>query len=225
MNKIERLHIQPHNYWIFALVIMFLIIIVWAKNIHTRRFYRLGKSLLNIREFYQVVREEYSMTNNLSIGLVVLFVCTTSLFIYQGNRLYPQSLLPTDPFYFFTFISLCVLTFFLLKILLVRLLGILFLGNSSQVTDFVYNIFLVNLVIGIVLVPIVIGIAFIDIVPKHTLFVLSCWLLAGIYAFRLGRTFIITTGQVRILRLYFFAYLCTLEIIPFIVIFKLIEGR
>jgi len=51
---------------------------------------------------------------------------------------------------------------------------------------------------------------------------MSCSLLVLVYLYRLWRSLRITAGAVSVSKLYFFAYLCSLEILPFVVIFKVI---
>ena len=122
-------------------------------------------------------------------------------------------------------IVLAVLLFFLAKLVVVRLLGIIFYGKSEQVADFVYNIFLMNNASGIALVPIVIFMAYFNAIPRSTLIVISSTILISIYLYRIMRTFTISSGEGKVSKLYFFAYLCTLEFLPFVVIFKVVTSR
>lgn len=221
----DKVHLQNREYWVPSVILFSLLIIVWAKNSHSNRFSRIGKAFFNVREFYQVVREEYAMINSLSVAMITLFILTLSVFIYQVNAWY--SLFPLTPsaFIFFVKIVTAVVLFFLLKLITVRLLGIMFFGKSEQVSDFVYNIFLMNNASGIALIPIVIFMAYFNAIPKPTLIAISSIILIFIYLYRILRTFSISSGEGKISKLYFFAYLCTLEFLPFVVIFKMILNR
>jgi len=223
--KKDKIHLEDRQYWVPSIVLFSLLVVVWARTSHNKRFSRIGKSFFNIREFYQVVREEYSMSNSLAIGMSILFMLTISVFIYQINSFYSLFALSPNAFVFFIKILLAVLLFFLIKLLFVRTLGALFYGKSEQATDFVYNIFLMNNVSGLALIPIIIFMAYFSLIPKPTLILISFGVLACIYLYRILRAFRISIGEGRVSKLYFFVYLCTLEFLPFVVIFKVIMGR
>ncbi len=224
-SQSDKIHLQNRQYWIEGIILFSLLIIVWARNVHTKRFVRIGKAFFNIREFYQVVQDEYAMTNGLSIGLVLLFVLILSVFIYQVNVFYNLFALTPAPFLFYLKIVAIVLLFFICKLFIVNMLGSLFYGRSEKVADFVYNIFLMNNISGIVLIPIVIFTAYFTIVARPAILVVSAIILISMYLYRMGRAFRISSGEGNVSRLYFFVYLCSLELLPYLVIFKVITSR
>lgn len=221
----NKIHLQNREYWIPGIVLFSLLIIVWARTSHYKRFSRIGKSFFNIREFYQVVREEYAITNSLSIAMGILFILTLSVFIFQLNEYYGIFIQTPTAFLFFLKIVFAVLLFSILKMLFVRLLGLLFYGKSEQVTDFVYNIFLMNNISGMALIPIVAFMAWFNYLPKPALIAISATVLITIYLYRTLRTFNLSASGGQVSKLYFFTYLCSLEFLPFVVIFKVILNR
>ncbi len=226
-NKLpeNKIHIQNREYWIPSVILFSLLTIVWARNSHSNRFVRMLKAFFNIREFYQVVREEYAMVNSLSIGMALLFILVQSVFLYQVNSFYSIVEPTSKPFLFFIKITLVVFLFFAIKLLIIRILGFVFYGKTDSVSDFVYNIFLMNNISGIVLIPIVIFIAYFDVIPKSIIIPTSSIILTSIYLYRTLRAFNLSLGNSSVSRLYFFVYLCTLEFLPFVVIFKVIVSR
>ncbi len=218
----DKIHLQNREYWIPSVILFSILILVWARNSHNKRFSRISKAFFNIREFYQVVREEYAMTNSLSIGMMLLFVLIISVFFFQLNSYYGLYALSPSAFFFYLKIVASVLSFFIIKMLIVSLLGALFYDKSDQVTDFLYNIFLTNNVSGILLIPIVVFMAYFRAVSMPLLIFTSGILLISIYLYRVWRSFNISAGEGRVSKLYFFAYLCSLELLPFVVIFKVI---
>jgi hypothetical protein len=221
----DKIHFQNRQYWVESIILFSLLIIVWARNVHTKRFTRISKAFFNIREFYQVVQDEYAMTNSLSIGLVLLFVLILSVFIYQVNGFYNLFASTPSPFLFYLKIVVIVLVFSIIKLLIVNMLGSLFYGRSEKVANFVYNIFLMNNISGIALIPIVIFTAYFTVVSRPAILVASAIVLISIYLYRMWRAFRISSGEGNVSRLYFFVYLCSLELVPFLVIFKVIGSR
>jgi len=213
-NLNDRIHVQYYDHWITLLIIFFLLCIIWAKNVHITRYQRIGKSVLNIREFHQMVREEYTMTNSLSIVMAIVFILASALYFYQVNTLYKW--LPMDPIHilFYAKIVVVLASVFLLKLLVVRIIGLLFLGNSMRVTDYLYNIFLMNGITGFILIPVVIGMAYLDILPKEFLAKGSAVFLGILFLVRIYRSFQIGNQDPNLSKVYFFAYLCTFEFLP-----------
>ncbi len=218
----DKFHFQNREFWIPAVLLISILLVIWARNSYHNQFTRISNAFFNIREFYQVVREEYAMTNSLSVGLAILFVLISSVFIWQLNGYFHYFPVHPTAFLFYLKIVVVVLCFFLAKLLIVRALGALFFGKAELVTDFMYNIFLMNVISGLVLIPIVLFLEYFRLISVQLLIYLSCWLLVFVYAYRLWRSFRITSGAVSVSKLYFFAYLCSLEIVPFVVIFKVI---
>lgn len=221
----NKIHLQNREYWIPSIILFSLLTIVWARNSHSSRFVRMLKAFFNVREFYQVVREEYAMVNSLSIGMALLFILVQSVFLYQVNSFYSIVDPAPKPILLFIKITLVVFLFFAFKLLIIRVLGFVFYGKTGSVSDFLYNIFLMNNISGIALIPIVIFIAYFDVIPKSITILISFVLLIFIYLHRTMRAFNLSLGNSPISRLYFFVYLCTLEFLPFVVIFKVIVSR
>jgi hypothetical protein len=154
--------------------------------------------------------------------MILLFVLIISVFLCQLNAYF--GLFPANPapFLFYLKIAMLVLLFFLFKLLLIRMLGALFYGKTELITEFLYNIFLMNIVSGVILIPIVIFMAYFKAIAMPILISASAILLISIYLYRLWRSFNISISVPSVSKLYFFAYLCSLELLPFILIFKVI---
>ena len=218
----DRLHVFFHDHWITLLLFLFFGTIVWARNIHYRRFIRLGRSIINIREFYQAVREEYSISNSLSISLVALFILGFSLFLYQANLYFGYYHFVGLKWVFYLKIVSVVFAVFIYKLLTIRGLSVIFLGKLSAATDYLYNVYLTNAISGLILVPFTLFLAFLQIVSQRYLIQVSSVLLILIFLFRILRYFNIGRDESGVSKLYFFTYLCTIEIIPVLIGVKLV---
>ncbi|MCC6690204.1 MAG: DUF4271 domain-containing protein [Bacteroidia bacterium] len=221
----EKIHLQNREYWTPTIILFSLLIVVWARNSHSNRFARIRKSLFNIREFYQMVREEYAIVNSLSITMMTLFILTLSVFIYQVNsyyNIYPTS---SNPFLFFVKIVAFIFLFFICKLVVINILGYIFYNKQDHVSEFIYNISLMNTFCGLALIPIITIMACVSPTSLPTVAIGGFTILVSIYLYRILRTFAISTSGGGVSKLYFFVYLCSLEFLPLVVIFKVIMSR
>lgn len=221
----DKLHIQNREYWVPGVLLLSLMVMVWSRVSHSNKLDRVFKSFFNIREFYQVVREEFAMTNSLSIALMILFALLQSIFLYQLNLFYQIIPLSSAPVLFYFKIVIGVSLFFVLKLLLVRLVGFVFYGRSEVTVDVLYNLFIMNKMSAFVLIPITLSMAYLTLFGTQTVIYAGALILLLIYIYRLFRLFVITMNGAKFSKIYFFMYICSLEILPFVVIFKLIANR
>lgn len=225
-GKIDhKLHLQNREYWVPGVFLLSLMVIVWSRVSHNNKLDRVFKSFFNIREFYQVVREEFAMTNSLSIALMILFALLQSIFLYQLNVFYQIIPLSNAPVLFYFKIVIGVALFFVLKLLLVRLVGFVFYGRSEVTVDVLYNLFIMNKMSAFLLIPITLSMAYLTLFGTQTVIYAGALILLLIYIYRLFRLFVITMNGAKFSKIYFFMYICSLEILPFVVIFKLIANR
>ena len=212
-------------FWINLIVLLVVASFVWIRTSYGKRFSRTISAFFNIREFFQLVREEYSMTNGLSVLLSLIYICTTSVFIYQTNQVYHIFAITFSPFLFFLSVTGIISLVFILKLLMVRVIGTVFYNKSDQAMPFVYNIFLTNNMIGILLLPVALILSYVLIIPKEIVIYVTAALILGLYIYRITRALAISTSESGVSNLYFFSYLCTLDFVPFIVLLKQLDTR
>ena len=92
---------------------------------------------------------------------------------------------------------------------------------QKEVSDYVVTLFLFCNTLGLFMMPIVICLAFARKVNPRLFIVAGGIILATFLCARLVRGLIIGINSVRVSRFYLFLYLCTLEILPLVVLLKL----
>jgi hypothetical protein len=105
------------------------------------------------------------------------------------------------------------------KLLVVKLVGVVFKVEGA-VNEYIFNIFLHHKAIGIFLFPVTIALAFIKDIPPHYLVVTGWSIIAVVLVYRTLRGMLGGIQTAGISKYYLFLYLCTLEILPLIVIIK-----
>ncbi len=204
--------------WIHALMFSSFTMLVILRVFDFKRLLLLFQGFVRASSVSQTYREESALTSRVSVFLLVNFLLLGGVFTWQtlgvlfGSYPEPSAVL---------WISLAMLCMYVIKIVGVRVLGFIFeMREAAQ--EYIYNIVLFNKTIGLVLFPITLCLAYARQLPPGGLVAigLSFWGLVLIYRFvRLSWIGLSVRG---VSFLYIFLYLCTLEILPFVVIIKVL---
>jgi len=159
----------------------------------------------------------------ISFGLNAIFVLSMSLFVFQlleHNNLklpYTENISP-----FFLILTVVFLTY-PLKSVFLRLVGWLF-NDTEKFTEYLFNVFLLNKVLGLALVPIVVLVTYLSF-GQHALLTVGVLLVFFNYTYRLLRGYYVGRATANLSQFYIFLYLCTLEILPLVVITRYISSE
>jgi len=111
-----------------------------------------------------------------------------------------------------------------MKFLLLKICGYLF-NLDKEMAAYIFNIFLVNNLLGILLIPIVAVLAFSVTINVTWIIYGSVVLISVAFLYRIIRGFFIgITSPVSSLY-YLFLYLCTLEFAPLLVLLKILNPK
>ena len=103
--------------------------------------------------------------------------------------------------------------------ILLRFLSVVF-GIEKPVATYIFNIFLVNMVIGLLLIPAIILIAYLPMSYRYYIVIITLSVLALIFLYRLVRAVGIGLTIQRFSIFYLFLYICSFEIAPLLIIYK-----
>ena len=112
---------------------------------------------------------------------------------------------------------------YFVKITVTRILGNIF-DVRDAASEYVYNVLLFNKTTGLVLFPICMLLAYARQIPPEILVWTGIVSSLLILIYRLLRVILIGVANSSVSFFYIILYLCTLEIIPFIVIIKVFVG-
>jgi hypothetical protein len=154
------------------------------------------------------------------LGLFINFILSLSLFLTTLLQLNHQ--VETDNYYLFFFkLILVLLAVYAGKILLNIAIGFIFRVRSLSITT-LFNAILVNNLLGVGLVFLNLFFVFVANVQMANVFsaVILITILVGV-VYRQIKNLIMTAQNTHIQIIYIFLYLCALEILPWLVLFKL----
>jgi len=204
--------------WLLLVFAFIVLLFIWIKIFYNKYFSFLANSLISYQLSAKVFREKNVLLKRVSFVLDVSYLIVLSIFLYEFFtflQLSPARL--TSYNMFLLFLNILIL-FTLIRSIALKLFNYLF-KTESIISEYVHNNFIVNKSIGIVLFPIVIAIWY---MPENLTVIM---LIAGISLLGAGIIFKIIRGYQIIIRkdvlfFYLILYLCTLEILPLLLGYK-----
>lgn len=207
--------------WTFAVLVVIFAAIAWIRVAYPRRFRQTFQTFIYNRFVRQTMREELVLSHGSSLVLISIFILTAGLFTMQlvqaGHLDLPFAGNPL--WLIFLKVSGVIAVVYLAKLLVVRFLQFLF-QTDAGFSEYIFNTFLINKVLGLLLLPCVIGLAFLSPAYVDAFIYAGLGLVSGAYIYRLVRGMLSGIAQ-NVSRFYLILYLCTLEILPLVVIFLL----
>ncbi|MEP7169661.1 MAG: DUF4271 domain-containing protein, partial [Bacteroidota bacterium] len=192
----------------------------WLKIKNSRIIQQLFAAFFNNSVTNQIVRDENILVQKTSVLLSLVFYFTAALLFYQISVYFnwEYKIIGKGLVRFIIFV-LFIATAYSFKMVFLKMMSIIFRMDRA-VSTYIFNIFLINNIIGILLIPVVMLIAFF---PAATeLFIwMGILMVMGAFLYRLFRGIVIWTSIARFSLYYLILYLCALEIAPLLILFKL----
>jgi hypothetical protein len=207
--------------WMFFVFLLCILLITWSRFSEPGQLRRMLNSAFNIRLMRQEMREETQHRYTRIIYLIV-FSFMAGMCIYATVRLAAPSLAPDiDPALFYLVLSASVGLIYLGKSLVVRLISHVAAGDFS-LSEYLYSLLHLNQVAGILLLPMMLVVAYSDQKTASVVLTSAAGMLGLTLLYRWFRGVISALGN-GVPMFYIFFYLCTLEILPLLVIAKAIR--
>lgn len=218
MNElIPRPALNLSEDWMILIFIFALITIAYTRRFHPLRIARLWNSTWNVRALRQAIREEPN-TPRANLLFNVSFYLLTALVLYVVVKffvLHPNNFTGL-PLYLVILAGVVVA--YGLKMAGIRAVQTMSDGDFG-LSEYEYNVFLINRVIGLFLLPITAFLVYLPI-PVVQPFVFSALILfISMMLYRMIRG-LFNAASSGVPVFYIFFYICTLEILPLVVCLK-----
>lgn len=150
----------------------------------------------------------------------ILYTLSAALFITLMLRHFKLG----NQYEFWLLFLYCIaglLIIYAVKFILLKLFG--WMLRASEATDtYIFIVFTTNKVIGILLLPFIIGLAFMSGDTYQAVFFLSICLLVLVFVYRFYLSYVSVQKQIKINLFHFVLYLLAFEIVPLLLINKLL---
>lgn len=202
--------------WQTGLVVLGFFLVAFVKAFNSSRFNQSLKALFSYTVSQEVTREEKVFFHRANLLLTLNYLVSTTLFVYYFSA--KLNLAFKEPIVNYLFLLLIFVVLYSTKYLFARILFFIF-NNTSLSIEYIFNVSLFNNFLGVLLLP---SLGFIYFSDISTSIVLNYFAIPSIlisFIFRVIRLFVLGNNK-GISYLYIFLYICTLEILPLVVLFR-----
>lgn len=208
---------QPeYAQWLGNVVLFSFAIMVFFRLTYPRRFTQFFRATLSSKGLYQLMRE-WSPMNVLSLVFSLMHTIGFAIFLYTGAAVLGSPLSFTNSW----LLDLLILSGITTFVVYGKYATILFLAWLFQLREsgrrYLANQIVYSFIFSLLLFPVLLSIIY---NPSPAALLTSAVLLALLHTFRLLRSFAIGLTERHIPLHYLFLYLCTLEIVPLVLLFK-----
>jgi hypothetical protein len=208
--------------WIALLFLSILTGLLWIKVNYSRRFELLFGAVINPRFLRQLMREELVFSHRASIVLTVVFFLTGSVYLYEIDNIFNLSIIDSEGFSLWFNYLILLTMIYTIKVSSMQLVKLLANGDFG-LEEYQYNVFLINNAAGVVLFPFVLVSAYLY-KSEASGVLIAGGIVIGLFLFyRLTRG-LFSAFSNRIPLFYIILYLCSLEILPLLILFKALQG-
>ncbi|MDQ3046296.1 MAG: DUF4271 domain-containing protein, partial [Bacteroidota bacterium] len=194
-NPEPQIHLTDYDFLMAGILLFSFILFVWLYVSNRKRLNQIVKGFYLNRYANQLARDEVSFGNRVSVFLSILFVISTSLFIWQVNTYYGFTG-SEKRFKDLIFIGFTILIIYTLKLAMIRLSGFIF-QTQKAASDYVMTIFLFCNTLGLFMMPVVVCLAFVEQVSPHVFIYTGLGIVGVFLCTRLIRGLIIGINNIR----------------------------
>ena len=195
----------------FILVLLSFLLIALIKGMYWKHAKLFFMGVFAQRYANQYLREENAFTERVNFLTFLLMAINFTLIITKFQAVID---LPTIVSVFFL-----VVLFFLLKLILIKLLGFFFKVKDLAKLAIFFSL-LFDKTLGFVLFPLVVVIYFFSVDISSTVLMISLGLFIILFMLKLFWLWKIGTNSFGLSQVYIFLYLCSIEIFPLLLLVK-----
>lgn len=207
--------------WFTISLIVLVALFTWFRFFYYRIFRQLYTAFYNLTTTNQIVRDESVLLQRASLILSIISYMLMGLFLYQISIFLDWDMgVLQGGLVRFVFLSLSVAVAYSVKMILLRFLSTVF-DLEKPVALYIFNVFLMIMMIGLLLLPINILLAYGPLQYRYWILLISVGIITLLFVYRLVRAIGIWIGIPGFSLFYLFLYLCTFEIAPLLIIWKM----
>jgi hypothetical protein len=221
LSVLNLKHANKDGYFIGLMLAVGLI--TYVMYAQRKRLNVIINAIMADRYFKQFVREENTLVQRVFLILTLVFAVTLPLFIMQLIDFYAWNTAGIKGFTLYIILVLFLASAYFVKIIVASFLGYVFEMDDLVKSHF-YNVFLTNNMLGLVLLPVVALVAYATAIPLWFLVKFGVYSIILSYVFRTVRSIYMNVGYKGGAVYHLFLYFCTLEILPLVVLFKLLSS-
>jgi len=210
---------KPGTDWVTGIFLICLILFAWVQASYPKRFQQMFRAAIQPYYVNQLEREGNLFAERITLGLGFIFYSIVSVFSYQLMKEFGMTDIGLNYYLVLGLLMAGFLLYDLIKNAMIYSLGVVF-DTLEVARQYQLNALIFNHVMGVMLLPIVIVSFYWG---RTESLVLGGLVVTLVFAYRLFRGMLIGASNKGYGLLYLFIYLCTLEILPLLLIYKVIS--
>ncbi|MDF1575482.1 MAG: DUF4271 domain-containing protein [Bacteroidales bacterium] len=208
--------------WFFIYLFLMIGFFAWIRLYYGNMLIQTLQASTNFQVANRIYHDNSQLQRQLDIILYIYYFLSLAFLLFLiENRVgrHPYEL-QGALLYLFNLALLASL--FLGKLVLFNTAAFLF-NKPGIVREYLYNIFIFNKLLGIVILPLMFLLVYTQGAVKEVFFWSSILVLSGVVVMRIIRG-IVFSYRKEVLVFYMFLYLCALEIVPLVLLYRWLEG-
>lgn len=211
---------SPYPTWVFCMLVLFIALVVIFVRSMRFKVVDLLQATVNSRGFYRLFRENNGKRIRSLMPMAMVYVGTVALFFLGTAYTYPTiSQMPFQGILQFLLVLGGCMGFFLARNLLTQLMGSVF-ENDVATTLYIANTYLFDIVGAFIFIPLLFFAIYSPFALGVTYTLAGILILLSLWRMTRGLQLIISNAKTS--KFYLFYYLCILEIVPIIIVIKLL---
>ncbi len=218
INNVQR--VQPD--WVLGILVFCFIVFAWAQVYYHKRIRQIIRAPFSKRFINQLTRDGNLFKERVSVALGIVYFLAFSLLLYEFND---QILGITFPLFhgisLYWVIAIFNVAIMAIKVMLVQMLGIVF-KTKETTYNYLLNMLIFALLSGMAILSVLVFVLYL----KSTVLLYLCLIIFTLlFLFRFVRGFFIGIAMTKFSYLFLFVYLCSLEILPLLVLIKILLNQ
>ena len=206
--------------WYLIIFLLALAQLAWVKLYYGKFFVPVFYSLISYKTENNLYRNKNTPFIRYSFGMNTIFFLIAPLFFYQVSNFYGFNILPYSPMVNYLILAGVFIGWYLVKFITLRLIG--YISHSEKLfNEYFFSFSLSVKNITLFLLPISVFEAYIDVGVNHLFIYLGVVLVGLVYVLRIFRLFYLFLIK-RLSVLYGILYLCALEILPILILIRIL---
>ena len=204
--------------WLTIILLLGLVLFASVKNSFSKYIKHLMQSVFNYSTARRMFYEKNNSVYFASLRLEIFYYIAVSVFLYQ-IAIHYGIVFQFGKFYLFLICFVLLVAYYAVKIVLYRFVGLL-IERQPETGEYLFNMSNFNSIVGIFIFPVTVFIAFNPFKITGIMIITGILLLLTFYFLLIWRGIKILLKKPFSI-FYLFLYLCTLEFLPLLLIYKL----
>ncbi|KPL17565.1 MAG: hypothetical protein AMS26_00350 [Bacteroides sp. SM23_62] len=204
--------------WLLGIIIASLVLLAWLKLFYHKFLDQMMQSVTNYQLSVKLLRDQNIFSKRVAIALNLNFVFIGGAFVYLIFGYFNLRPFLLNDILSYLCYSGCLMVLLLVRHVVLHVTGYLF-DSHHVFREYLHQIFLIYKSLGIYIIILVIGLAYIREDLRIYFVYLGILLVFTAYFLRLFKGVKILLNK-DVLIFYLILYLCTLEILPFLILYR-----